>query len=51
MAAVRVKRGSQTTKFARLISLAASRCCTATGCASAAFEPMNTRVLALRMSL
>ena len=50
-AAVRVKRGSHTTRLARFTSLPASTCCIATGCASAALEPMNTIVLALRMSL
>jgi hypothetical protein len=50
-AAVRVKRGSTTNTLERLISLPASTCCMATGCASAGLPPMITIVLALRMSL
>jgi type IV secretory pathway TrbF-like protein len=50
-AAVRVKRGSMTITFARFSSLPVSTCCSETGCASAAFEPMKMMVLELRMSL
>ena len=50
-AAVRVKRGSSTNTLARLISLPVRMCCSDTGCASAAFDPMKTMVFELRMSL
>ncbi|MNC86715.1 hypothetical protein D3C83_23890 [compost metagenome] len=42
LAAVRVKRGSATIIFAPF-SLACSVCSIDTGCASAAFEPKNSR--------
>jgi len=50
-AAVRVKRGSKTKTLARLVSLPVRMCCSDTGWASAALEPMKTMVFALRMSL
>ena len=50
LAAVRVKRGS-TTIILQPFSLACSMCSMLTGCASAAFEPMYSATLALRMSL
>jgi len=50
-AAVRVRRGSMTMKLPLLSSADSNMCCMATGCASAALLPMNSSVLALRMSL
>ena len=50
-AAVRVKRGSMTMTLARFVSLPVRMCCSETGCASAAFEPMKMMVFELRMSL
>ena len=50
-AAVRVKRGSMTIRFALLSSLPSSTCCSDTGCASAGLPPMMIMVLDLRMSL
>jgi hypothetical protein len=50
-AAVRVKRGSATMKFARLISLPASQCWTEIGCASAGVPPRISMVFELRRSL
>ncbi|MDI3515415.1 MAG: hypothetical protein PWP40_2644 [Rhodocyclaceae bacterium] len=50
LAAVRVKRGSTTIIFAPF-SLACRMCSSDTGCASAAFEPMNSIAFAFCMSL
>ena len=50
LAAVRVKRGS-TTIMRAPFSLACSTICIDTGCASAAFEPMNSIALVFSMSL
>ena len=50
-AAVRVRRGSMTMKFALLSSLPSSMCCSETGCASAGLQPMKIMVLELRTSL
>ena len=50
LAAVRVKRGSATIILAPF-SLACSVCSIDTGCASAAFEPMNSIALEFCMSL
>jgi hypothetical protein len=47
---VRVKRGSTTIILAP-VSLAWSMCSIETGCASAAFDPMYSAHLVLRMSL
>ena len=50
-AAVRVKRGSQTIRGALFCSLARRMWTIATGCASAALEPMNSIARDLWMSL
>ncbi len=50
-AAVRVKRGSITIRFARFTSLPERTCCSDTGCASAGLPPMMIMVFDLRMSL
>src|SRR5262249_48132504 len=50
-APVRVIRGSQTMKLARLSSLPSRRCCRDTGCASAGLPPRNNSVFELRMSV
>ena len=50
-AAVRVKRGSQTMNAALFCSLALSRCCSDTGCASAGLPPMRNIAFVFMMSL